>query len=84
MKRKPNGKPLRLFRVGGLWHWRVGRFGGSFYMARPKVRTFADVLASYQPTEPNPYIAGYRIIAAAFAAFFVFWLFIGVQSGFVG
>jgi len=49
MKRKPNGKPLRLFRVGGLWHWRVGRFGGSFYVARRHVMTYAETLNSYQP-----------------------------------
>lgn len=33
-KVSPNGKPLRLFKVRGLWHWRVGRFGGTFYVAR--------------------------------------------------
>lgn len=21
-------------KVGGLWHWRIGRFGGSFYVAK--------------------------------------------------
>lgn len=21
-------------KVGGLYHWKIGRFGGSFYMAR--------------------------------------------------
>lgn len=28
-------------KVGGLYHWRVGRIGGSFYIARAKVRKSA-------------------------------------------
>lgn len=23
-----------IYRQGGLWHWRIGRFGGSLYLAR--------------------------------------------------
>ena len=29
---------LTLKRVGSMWHWRIGRIGGSFYIA--KRRTF--------------------------------------------
>lgn len=25
---------MTLRKVGGLWHWRIGRIGGSFYVAR--------------------------------------------------
>jgi len=25
-------------KVGGLWHWRIGRFGGCFYLARRKAQ----------------------------------------------
>lgn len=28
--------PLTLRKVGGLWHWRLGRVGGSFYMSSKK------------------------------------------------
>ncbi len=27
-------------RVGGIWFWKLGRFGGSFYVARRVPRTF--------------------------------------------
>lgn len=29
-----NVRPLR--KVGGLWHWRLGRIGGSFYLSTLK------------------------------------------------
>lgn len=28
-------------KVGGLYHWRIGRIGGSFYLAKPQPRTWA-------------------------------------------
>jgi hypothetical protein len=27
-------RPMPLRRIGGLYHWRIGRLGGSFYIAR--------------------------------------------------
>ena len=29
-------------KIGGLYHWRIGRVGGSFYLAKPKPRTWAQ------------------------------------------
>lgn len=40
---------MRLKRQGGLTFWRIGRLGGSIYIARKPVRTYAETLASYQP-----------------------------------
>ena len=31
---KPRKPWYKLQRVGGLLHWRIGRIGGSFYIAR--------------------------------------------------
>ncbi len=25
-------------KIGGLWHWRIGRIGGSFYISKKKVK----------------------------------------------
>ena len=27
-------RALKFRKIGGLWHWRLGRLGGSFYVAR--------------------------------------------------
>lgn len=76
-------------RVGGLTFWRIGRLGGSIYIARPKVRTYAETLASYQPSpltdwrNDSPYRAGSVVIGLAFAFMLAAWLAIGLHNGFI-
>lgn len=84
-----------LKRQGGLTFWRIGRLGGSIYIARrkpaprPDVRTYAATLASYRP-EPltdwrndSPYRAGFVVIGLAFAFVVAAWLAIGLHNGFI-
>lgn len=77
---------MKVRKVGGLWHWRIGRFGGSFYRAKPKAQIWADVL-TYVPSSdwtndhPNR-LQG--IVLALLSGFLLgVWIFIGINSGFI-
>jgi hypothetical protein len=39
------GNTKRLHKVGGLYHWRIGRVGGSFYLAKRREPAKANLLA---------------------------------------
>lgn len=41
-KRRP---PVSFRKVGGLYHWRIGSFGGSFYRSRRRSRRLAVAFA---------------------------------------
>lgn len=82
---------MRLERHGGLTFWRIGRLGGSFYIARPKVRTYQQVLASYRADPPAidwrndyPNAGGYSAIGVALICFLIVFVAIGYRSGFIG
>ncbi len=38
----------RLFKIGGLWHWRFSRFGGSFYIRRQYQKTLTLTRSEYR------------------------------------
>ncbi len=87
---------MRLNHVGGLWHWRVGRLGGSCYVARKPAAairrepTYPALLAGYDPQrdiaaawERSPYLAGYVAIAISAGAMMAAWFAVGIASGFI-
>jgi hypothetical protein len=41
-------------KVGGLYHWRVGRLGGSFYVAKSRVPDALDSPAAHMVTRFSP------------------------------
>jgi hypothetical protein len=48
---------VSLRRVGGLWFWRIGRLGGSVYLARRK-SAHREAMRDALPTTPASAFAG--------------------------
>jgi hypothetical protein len=49
---------VTLRRVGGLWHWRIGRLGGSLYLARRKP-AHREAMRDALPTAPASFAGPY-------------------------
>ena len=68
-------------RVGVMTHYRIGRFGGSFYFANRDARMLRNEFV--RPYNWRDDIPSYLTMAGVFVFFLAAWLAVGINSGFV-